>query len=46
MITGGGVGSILGVYLFKYLSMIGRLEEVIAVAYIFFLRDIRNLHAL
>ena len=37
MITGGGVGSILGVYLFKYLSTIGRLEEVIAVAYIFFL---------
>ena len=37
MISGGALGSILGVYLFKYLSLIGRLEEVIAVAYIFFL---------
>ena len=37
MIMGGGIGSVLGVYFFKYLSSIGRLEEVIAVAYIFFL---------
>ncbi len=37
MISGGGIGSVLGVYLFKYLSIIGRLEEVIAIVYIFFL---------
>ena len=37
MISGGAFGSIIGVYLFRYLSSIGRLEEVIAIAYIFFL---------
>ena len=45
MISGGALGSILGVYLFKYLSLIGRLEEVIAVAYIFF-RSLRYIYAL
>ena len=37
MIVGGAIGSVLGVYFFKYLSSIGRLEEVIAIAYILFL---------
>ena len=36
MIVGGGIGSIWGVYFFKYLSSIGRLEEVIAIAYMLF----------
>ncbi len=37
MILGGAAGSIFGVYLFKYLTVIGRLEEVISIAYILFL---------
>ena len=45
MITGGGVGSILGVYLFKYLSMIGRLEAHNCCSLHIFFRDTRNLHA-
>tara|TARA_X000000950_G_scaffold287826_1_gene401839 strand:- start:885 stop:1793 length:909 start_codon:yes stop_codon:yes gene_type:complete len=37
LLIGGICGSIIGVYLFKFLSIIGRIEEVIAFAYIFFL---------
>lgn len=37
LLIGGIFGSIIGVYLFKFLSIIGRIEEVIAFAYIFFL---------
>ena len=37
LLLGGMCGSVIGVYLFKFLSIKGRLEEVIAFAYIFLL---------
>ena len=40
LLIGGICGSVLGVYLFKFLSIIGRIEEVIAFAYIFFLGSV------
>ena len=37
LLIGGIIGSISGVYLFKFLLIIGRIEEVIGFAYTFFL---------
>ena len=37
LLIGGIIGSVAGVYLFKFLSVIGRIEEVIGFAYTFFL---------
>ena len=37
LLVGGVLGSILGVYLFKYLYQMGRIEEVISIIYTFFL---------
>ena len=40
LLLGGIFGSITGVYLFKFLSIRGRIEEVISFTYIFFLGSI------
>ncbi len=37
LLIGGIIGSVAGVYLFKFLAVIGRIEEVIGFAYTFFL---------
>ena len=44
MLMEGAIGIYFWVYLFKYLSIIGRLEEVIAVLYFIF-RSIRYIYA-